>query len=316
MHPVGALATGVVAGCCSSGMFTLVQNKWRIDDVPRRVAAARPVRRMGRGSCSTGFRHSTTADQSSPGYAFRARAAASPVWSPRTVKIAVFLDQPWQNLRIFPDLRHVRQLTRTTVAGFPGASPARPPRQNRVRGCPDTFIGSPWLCNAASSACPTLANRPLQRPHRRPAFAAENYPFCTIEPNVGVVEVPDPAWRSWPRSSSPSASCRPQWSSWTSPGWSPGASRGEGLGNQFLSHIRETDAIINVVRCFENPNVIHVAGKVDPIADIEVIETELALADLQTIEKGRPPQQQDWRAPGDKEAASAWWPCSNAASPS
>src|SRR4029079_14544718 len=133
-------------------------------------------------------------------------------------------------------------------------------------------------------------------------IAAENYPFCTIEPNVGIVELPDP------RLAQLAAIVKPEK---TAPaivefvdiaGLVAGASKGEGLGNQFLAHIRETDAIVNVVRCFDDENVIHVAGKVDPVADIEVIQTELCLADLSTVEKGLQRQTKLDKAGGDKEA--------------
>ena len=134
----------------------------------------------------------------------------------------------------------------------------------------------------------------------RAGIAAENYPFCTIEPNVGVVEVPDPRLQKLAEIVKPERilSATVEFVDAGRPG---GRRKGEGLGNQFLSHIRETDAIVNVVRCFEDPNVIHVAGKVDPIADIEVIETELALADLQTAEKALQRHQKTARS-GDKES--------------
>ncbi len=117
------------------------------------------------------------------------------------------------------------------------------------------------------------------------AVDAENYPFCTIDPNVGVVEVPDP--RLPPLSKiSKSQKIIPASMRFTDiAGLVAGASQGEGLGNQFLANIRETDAIIQVVRCFDDADVVHVAGKVDPLADIEVIQTELSLADLQMCEK-------------------------------
>lgn len=116
-------------------------------------------------------------------------------------------------------------------------------------------------------------------------IAASNYPFCTIEPNEGTVPVPDP------RLDKLSTIVKPQRVVPTSmtfvdiAGLVAGASKGEGLGNKFLAHIRETQAIAHVVRCFENPDIIHVDGKIDPLSDIEVIHTELALADLETIEK-------------------------------
>ena len=132
---------------------------------------------------------------------------------------------------------------------------------------------------------PNVGKSTLFNALTKAGIAAENYPFCTIEPNTGVVEVPDP------RLDRLSGVVKPQR---VMPaivefvdiaGLVAGASKGEGLGNQFLANIRETDAIAHVVRCFENDNVVHVAGKVDPISDIEVIGTELALADLATVEK-------------------------------
>jgi ribosome-binding ATPase len=133
-------------------------------------------------------------------------------------------------------------------------------------------------------------------------IAAENYPFCTIEPNVGVVELPDPRLAKLAAIVKPQKLVPAIVEFVDIAGLVAGASQGEGLGNQFLSHIRETDAIVNVVRCFEDDNVIHVAGKVDPIADIEVIQTELCLADLATVEKSLLRYGKQARAGGDKEA--------------
>ena len=150
---------------------------------------------------------------------------------------------------------------------------------------------------------PNVGKSTLFNALTKAGIAAENYPFCTIEPNVGVVEVPDPRLQQL------AAIVRPQR---VVPaivefvdiaGLVAGASRGEGLGNQFLAHIRETDAIINVVRCFDDPNIVHVAGKVDPIADIEVIQTELCLADLGTVEKALQRYQKAAKSGNDKEAA-------------
>ena len=118
-------------------------------------------------------------------------------------------------------------------------------------------------------------------------IAAENYPFCTIEPNVGIVEVPDARLDALAAIVSPQKVQRAIVEFVDIAGLVAGASTGEGLGNKFLAHIRETDAIVNVVRCFEDDNVIHVAGKVDPISDIEVIQTELCLADLAAVEKAQ-----------------------------
>ena len=133
------------------------------------------------------------------------------------------------------------------------------------------------------------------------AVAAENYPFCTIEPNVGIVPVPDP------RQEKISAIVKPERIVPTTvefvdiAGLVKGAAQGEGLGNKFLSHIRETHAIAQVVRCFEDPNVIHVADKVDPAADIEVINTELALADIDAVDKAIQRLQKQVKS-GDKAA--------------
>ncbi|MGB1092758.1 MAG: redox-regulated ATPase YchF, partial [Oceanobacter sp.] len=116
-------------------------------------------------------------------------------------------------------------------------------------------------------------------------IAAENYPFCTIEPNVGIVPVPDIRLDKLAAIAS-SAKIIPTTMEFVDiAGLVEGASKGEGLGNQFLSHIRETDAIGHVVRCFEDDDVVHVSGKTDPKTDIEVINTELALADLETVER-------------------------------
>jgi hypothetical protein len=117
------------------------------------------------------------------------------------------------------------------------------------------------------------------------AVPAANYPFCTIEPNVGVVAVPDPRLKEIAEISRPAKVTPAAVEFVDIAGLVAGASRGEGLGNQFLAHIRETDGIIDLVRCFEDENVVHVAGRVDPVADIETIQTELALADLATVEK-------------------------------
>lgn len=133
-------------------------------------------------------------------------------------------------------------------------------------------------------------------------IAAENYPFCTIEPNVGVVELPDPRLHQLAQIVKPERVVPAIVEFVDIAGLVAGASKGEGLGNQFLSHIRETDAIVNVVRCFEDPNVIHVAGRVDPVADIEVIQTELCLADLSTVDKALARHSKVAKAGGDKEA--------------
>ncbi|MEQ4617034.1 MAG: redox-regulated ATPase YchF [Corticimicrobacter sp.] len=148
---------------------------------------------------------------------------------------------------------------------------------------------------------PNVGKSTLFNALTRAGIAAENYPFCTIEPNVGIVEVPDPRLDKLAEIVHPERVLPATVEFVDIAGLVAGASKGEGLGNQFLAHIRETNAIVNVVRCFEDPNVVHVAGKVDPIADIEVIETELSLADLQTAEKALHRYSKTARS-GDKEA--------------
>uniref|UniRef100_UPI00293D9837 GTPase n=1 Tax=Janthinobacterium sp. TaxID=1871054 RepID=UPI00293D9837 len=125
---------------------------------------------------------------------------------------------------------------------------------------------------------PNVGKSTLFNALTKAGIPAENYPFCTIEPNVGVVEVPDPRMDALAAIVKPERMVNAIVEFVDIAGLVAGASQGEGLGNQFLSHIRETDAIVNVVRCFEDDNVIHVSGKVSPLDDIEVIQTELALA--------------------------------------
>jgi GTP-binding protein YchF len=150
---------------------------------------------------------------------------------------------------------------------------------------------------------PNVGKSTLFNALTKAGIAAENYPFCTIEPNVGVVELPDPRLTKLAEIVQPQRILPAIVEFVDIAGLVAGASKGEGLGNQFLAHIRETDAIVNVVRCFEDENVIHVAGKVDPIADIEVIQTELCLADLSTVEKSLVRWTKQAKAGGDKEAA-------------
>jgi ribosome-binding ATPase len=150
---------------------------------------------------------------------------------------------------------------------------------------------------------PNVGKSTLFNALTKAGIAAENYPFCTIEPNTGVVEVPDPRLQQLAAIISPERIVPAIVEFVDIAGLVAGASKGEGLGNQFLAHIRETDAIVNVVRCFEDPNVIHVAGKVDPIADIEVIQTELCLADLATVDKGLQRYTKAAKSGNDKEAA-------------
>jgi len=132
---------------------------------------------------------------------------------------------------------------------------------------------------------PNVGKSTLFNALTRAQIAAENYPFCPIDPNVGVVPVPDPRLQQLADIVHPEKILPTTVEFVDIAGLVAGASQGEGLGNQFLSHIREVDAIAHVVRCFESADIIHVAGKVDPIADIETIDTELALADLATVEK-------------------------------
>jgi GTP-binding protein YchF len=132
---------------------------------------------------------------------------------------------------------------------------------------------------------PNVGKSTLFNALTKAGIAAENYPFCTIEPNVGIVEVPDTRLDRLAEIVKPQK-IQPAIVEFVDiAGLVAGASKGEGLGNQFLANIRETDAIVNVVRCFEDANVVHVNGRVDPIADIETIVTELALADLASVEK-------------------------------
>ena len=150
---------------------------------------------------------------------------------------------------------------------------------------------------------PNVGKSTLFNALTKAGIAAENYPFCTIEPNTGVVEVPDPRLQQLSQIITPERVVPAIVEFVDIAGLVAGASKGEGLGNQFLAHIRETDAIVNVVRCFEDPNVIHVAGRVDPIADIEVIQTELCQADLATVEKALNRYSKAAKSGNDKEAA-------------
>ncbi|HEY0856646.1 MAG TPA: redox-regulated ATPase YchF [Albitalea sp.] len=148
---------------------------------------------------------------------------------------------------------------------------------------------------------PNVGKSTLFNALTKAGIAAENYPFCTIEPNVGIVELPDPRLDALAAIVKPERVVPAIVEFVDIAGLVAGASKGEGLGNQFLAHIRETDAIVNVVRCFDDENVVHVAGRVDPIADIEVIQTELCLADLATVEKSLARYVKPAKA-GDKEA--------------
>lgn len=150
---------------------------------------------------------------------------------------------------------------------------------------------------------PNVGKSTLFNALTKAGIAAENYPFCTIEPNVGVVEVPDARLAALADIVKPARIVPAIVEFVDIAGLVAGASKGEGLGNQFLANIRETDAITHVVRCFEDENVVHVAGRIDPLADIEVINTELALADLGTVEKALSRYTKAAKSGNDKEAA-------------
>lgn len=149
---------------------------------------------------------------------------------------------------------------------------------------------------------PNVGKSTLFNALTKAGIAAENYPFCTIEPNVGIVELPDARLQALADIAKPQK-VQPALVEFVDiAGLVAGASKGEGLGNQFLAHIRETDGVVQVVRCFVNENVVHVAGKIDPVADIEVVNTELALADLATVEKQYARYAKVAKTGGDKEA--------------
>ena len=148
---------------------------------------------------------------------------------------------------------------------------------------------------------PNVGKSTLFNALTKAGIAAENYPFCTIEPNVGIVEVPDVRLAQLVSIAKPQKTLPAVVEFVDIAGLVAGASKGEGLGNKFLANIRETDAIAHVVRCFVDENVVHVAGKIDPISDIETINTELALADLATVEKTMARYSKVARS-GDKEA--------------
>ncbi len=150
---------------------------------------------------------------------------------------------------------------------------------------------------------PNVGKSTLFNALTKAGIAAENYPFCTIEANVGIVEVPDERLTALADIVKPERTVPAIVEFVDIAGLVAGASKGEGLGNKFLANIRETDAIAHVVRCFDDPNVVHVAGQINPLADIEVINTELALADLGTVEKALSRYSKAAKSGGDKEAA-------------
>jgi ribosome-binding ATPase len=149
---------------------------------------------------------------------------------------------------------------------------------------------------------PNVGKSTLFNALTKAGIAAENYPFCTIEPNVGIVPVPDRRLEVIAEIEQPQKVVPAVVEFVDIAGLVAGASKGEGLGNKFLANIRETDAITHVVRCFEDPNVVHVAGRIDPVSDIETINTELALADLESVDKQLAKHEKVAQSGGDKEA--------------
>ena len=148
---------------------------------------------------------------------------------------------------------------------------------------------------------PNVGKSTLFNALTKAGIEAANFPFCTIEPNTGVVPMPDPRLDQLAEIVKPQRTLPTTMEFVDIAGLVKGASKGEGLGNQFLANIRETEAIGHVVRCFENENIVHVAGKIDPAEDIEIINTELALADLEACERAITRLQKRAKG-GDKDA--------------